>query len=142
MQDCNCSEKTKDYSKPSFTVWKSNLSATIVTLKGENFQFQTLNGLYLSSSNASMSSIVLNPFTNTKSISSKFPTVSAFPLSGFNVEKIKLFPIQKFDLTERYDVVFKLPNNLLEGNYDILFFNAAGYGKASNSKNFTYFKIV
>jgi hypothetical protein len=113
-----------------------------ISLFGENFQFQTLNGLYLSSSNPSMTSINLDIYTNVKSISAKFPAISVFPVENFEVKEIKLFPYDKFGLKKRYDVEFILPRNLLSGNYDIIYFNAAGYSKASDSKRFTYFKII
>lgn len=130
MEDCNCSNNdNKDYSKPTFSVLKENLSSTLVTIYGDMFQYTTLNGLYLSSSNSSMSSIVLNLYTNIKSISARYPAVSAFP-------------VEEYEITENYVLKFKLPNFLLEGNYDILYFNDAGYFKASNAKRFTYFNVI
>ena len=93
------------------------------------FNYKTLNGLYLSSSNMLMSSIKLDLYSNVKSISARYPSVSAFP-------------IYDYDVIENYILEFKLPQNLLEGNYDILYFNDAGYYKASNSKRFTYFEVI
>lgn len=128
MEDCNCLEKNKDYSKPIFMVSIKNLSSTFIKIFGENFNFSTLNGLYLSTNNAEMSSIVLNIFTNIKSISSKFAPIQVFPVESY----------------EYYDgvVSFYLPYNLLIGNYDIVYVNNAGYSKASNSSTFTYFTVT
>jgi hypothetical protein len=132
----------KNYSVPSFTVLVQNLSSTIVKLEGENFNFKTLNGLYLSSSNNSMSSLELNLYTHIKSISSKFPAIYAFPIDEYILKEINVIPIQNYDITKKYDVEFRLPNNLKSGNYDIIYINSAGYSKASSSKRFTYFKVI
>ena len=130
MEDCNCQKyNIKDYSKPSFTVLSENLSSINLKIYGDMFNYKTLNGLYLSSSNMLMSSIKLDLYSNVKSISARYPSVSAFP-------------IYDYDVIENYILEFKLPQNLLEGNYDILYFNDAGYYKASNSKRFTYFEVI
>lgn len=129
MEDCDCEKlNIKDYSKPTFTVLSKNLSSVYVTIYGDMFQYKTLNGLYLSSSNKLMSSFELDLYTNIKSISAKYPPISAFPVDNYEV-------------VENYILEFKLPDNLLEGNYDIIYLNGAGYFKASNSKRFTYFNI-
>ena len=96
---------------------------------GDMFQYKTLNGLYLSSSNVSMSSIELNLFTGIKSISAKYPKISAFPVNNF-------------ELIDNNIIQFILPVNLESGNYDIIYINGAGYFKASDSKKFTYFTII
>ena len=93
------------------------------------FNYKTLNGLYLSSSNTLMSSVDLDLYSNVKSISGRYPPVS-------------VFPIYEYEVIENYILEFKLPQNLLEGNYDILYFNDAGYYKASSSKRFTYFEVI
>ena len=130
VEDCNCQKyNIKDYSKPSFTVLSENLSSINLKIYGDMFNYKTLNGLYLSSSNMLMSSIKLDLYSNVKSISARYPSVSAFP-------------IYDYDVIENYILEFKLPQNLLEGNYDILYFNDAGYYKASNSKRFTYFEVI
>ena len=121
----------KDFSKASFTVKTQNLSSTNVTINGDMFQFTTLNGLYLSSNNPSMSSIELDLYTEIKSISARYPTVYGFPVYEYDV------------LDNGMLLKFKLPENLLTGNYDILYFNGAGYVKASkNTKIFTYFEVI
>lgn len=121
----------KDFSKPSFTVKTQNLSSTNATIKGDMFQYTSLNGLYLSSSNASMNQTELNLYTEIKSISARYPAVSAFPVYEYDV------------LDDGTLLQFRLPENLLVGNYDILYFNGAGYTKASkNTKRFTYFSVV
>jgi hypothetical protein len=141
-EECACINTEKDFSNPSFLTSKENLSSIVVTLKGENFQFSTLNGLYLSSTNYLLSTLELDLFTNIKSLSSKFPKISAFPVNEYEVYKVKINHYEKFGTKERYDIKFRLPSELLDGNYDIIFINNAGYSKASNFKNFTYFSVV
>jgi len=120
----------KDYSKPSYTIQTRNLSATTVTIYGDMFQFKTLNGLYLSSSNLSMPSTAFDLYSNVKSISARYPTVYGFP-------------VLEYDVLDAGNILqFKLPENLLVGNYDILYFNGAGYYKASQTSRFTYFTII
>jgi hypothetical protein len=120
----------KDFSKPSFRIAKRNLSSTIVTIYGDMFNYKTLNGLYLSSNNPEVSSYDLNLYTKIKSISGRYPSVS-------------VFPILNYDIIDGGTILqFRLPENLLIGNYDILYFNDAGYYKASNTKRFTYFQVV
>jgi len=128
VEDCNCLKKNKDYSKPTFTVSIKNLSSTFIKMFGENFNFSTLNGLYLSTNNVEMSSILLNIFTNIKSISSKFAPIEIFPVETYTYDNGK--------------VSFYLPSNLLIGNYDVVYINNAGYSKASNSLTFTYFTVT
>jgi len=95
------------------------------------FQYTSLNGLYLSSSNASMNQMELNLYTEIKSISARYPSVSGFPVYEYDV------------LDDGTLLQFRLPENLLVGNYDILYFNGAGYTKASkNTKRFTYFSVI
>ncbi len=114
---------------PSFTVKTVNLSSTVVTIYGDMFQYRTLNGLYLSSSNVTMSSQELNLYTGIKSISAKYPKISAFPVNNF-------------DLIDENTIQFIIPNDLKEGNYDIIYMNAAGYYKASNDERFTFFRVI
>lgn len=115
--------------EPTFTIRTINLSSTLVTIYGDMFQYRTLNGLYLSSSNISMSSVELNLYTAIKSISAKYPKISAFPVNNFEVIGENI-------------IQFTLPTNLKSGDYDIIYMNGAGYFKASDSKQFTYFRIV
>jgi len=78
-----------------------------------------------------MSSIELDLYTEIKSISARYPTVYGFPVYEYDV------------LDNGMLLKFKLPENLLTGNYDILYFNGAGYVKASkNTKIFTYFSVI
>lgn len=115
--------------EPAFTIKTENLSSTVVTVFGDMFHYKTLNGLYLSSSNLSMSSQELDLYTDIKSISAKYPKISAFPVNNFEV-------------IGENTIQFVLPTNLKAGNYDIIYMNAAGYFKASNSKRFTYFSVI
>ena len=143
----------KDYSKPSFTIQTKNLSSTRVTIYGDMFKFKTLNGLYLSSSNVGMSSIKLDLYSNVKSISARYPAIdvlSVYNYSLINNENINdfdipinLFPVYTYELFDSGKAIqFKLPEDLLIGNYDIIYFNGAGYYKASSSTRFTYFTVV
>jgi hypothetical protein len=114
---------------PSFTIKTVNLSSTLVTVYGDMFHYRTLNGLYLSSSNVSISSQELNLYTDIKSISAKYPKISAFPVNNF-------------DVIGENTIQFILPNDLKEGNYDIIYMNDAGYYKASDDDRFTFFKVI
>lgn len=76
-----------------------------------------------------MSSQELNLYTGIKSISAKYPKISAFPVNNF-------------DVIGENTIQFNLPNNLKEGNYDIIYMNAAGYYKASDDERFTFFKVI
>ncbi len=130
MEDCNCKKNNnKDYSKSTFNVYLSNLASTLVTIYGDMFQYTTLNGLYLSSSNTSIPSLTtLNLYSNIKSISGRYPAITVFPVKEYNV-------------VENYILQFELPSDLPVGNYDIIYFNDAGYFKASSTKRFTYFTV-
>ena len=120
----------KDYSKPTFTLNTQNLSSAIVTIHGDMFQYVTLNGLYLSSSNTTIPTSSLNLYSHIKSISARYPAVN-------------VFPVQEYDVLEGGTVLqFRMPQNLPKGNYDILYFNGAGYEKASKNKKFTYFSVL
>lgn len=130
MEDCGCSDGyEKDWSKPTFTVLIKSLSSVLVTIYGDMFQHKTLNGLYLSSSNTYIDSLTtLDLYSNVKSISAKYPPIT-------------VFPVEKYDIVENYILQFELPSNLMNGNYDIIYMNDAGYFKASNTKRFTYFTL-
>lgn len=130
MEDCNCEKNNnKDYSKSTFNVYLSNLPSTLVTIYGDMFQYKTLNGLYLSSSNTLIPSLTtLDLYSNVKSISGRYPAIT-------------VFPVEEYSVVENYILQFKLPPNLPVGNYDIIYFNDAGYFKASNTKKFTYFTV-
>lgn len=119
----------KDYSKPTFKLDTQNLSSTLVTIHGDMFQYVTLNGLYLSSSNTTIPTSSLNLYSHIKSISGRYPAVDVFPVYDYDV------------LNGGTVLQFKMPDNLPSGNYDILYFNGAGYKKASDIKRFTYFSI-
>jgi hypothetical protein len=119
----------KDYSKPTFKLDTQNLSSAIVTIHGDMFQYVTLNGLYLSSSNTTIPTSSLNLYSHIKSISGRYPAVDVFPVYEYDV------------LNGGTVLQFKMPDNLPKGNYDILYFNGAGYKKASDIKRFTYFTI-
>lgn len=131
MENCNCYEHDeKDYSKPSFTVLKENLSSVTVTLYGDMFNYKTLNGLYLSSSNTSIPYLTtLDLYSNVKSISGRYPAITVSPISEYTV-------------VQNYTVQFNLPSYLPQGNYDFIYMNDAGYDKASTSKRFTYFTVL
>lgn len=131
MEDCGCSGSSeKDWSKPTFTVLIRNLSSVLITIYGDMFQYKTLNGLYLSSSNTYIDSLTtLDLYSNVKSISAKYPPIT-------------VFPVEEYDVVQNYILQFKLPTNMMAGNYDIIYLNDAGYYKSSSSKKFTYFSVV
>jgi hypothetical protein len=130
MENCGCNgEYEKDWSKPTFTVFMDTVSSVLVTIYGDMFQFKTLNGLYLSSSNTLIESLTtLDLYSNVKSISAKYPPVT-------------VFPVEEYDVIQNYILQFKMTGEMLNGNYDILYFNDAGYFKASSTKKFTYFTL-
>ena len=76
-----------------------------------------------------MPSTAYDHYSNVKSISAKYPPVNAFPVYEYEV------------IDAGKILQFKLPENLLVGNYDILYFNGAGYYKASQTSRFTYFSV-
>jgi hypothetical protein len=98
----------KDYSKPTFKLDTQNLSSAIVTIHGDMFQYVTLNGLYLSSSNTTIPTSSLNLYSHIKSISGRYPAVDVFPVYEYDV------------LNGGTVLQFKMPDNLPKGNYDIL----------------------
>ena len=123
-------ENIKDYSKSSFNAFINSLSSVKIEIYGDMFNYKTLNGLYLSSSNTEIPNLTtLNIFSEVESVSSRYPAIT-------------VLPVEKYTVKENYILEFYLPNNLLIGNYDIIYINEAGYFKASDSKRFTYFRIL
>jgi len=130
VENCNCQHlNVKDYSKPSFTVIKDHLSSAAITLYGDMFNYKTLNGLYLSSNTFIPYLTTLDLYSTIKSISGRYPAIT-------------VSPIEEYNIVENYILEFYLPNYLPSGNYDIIYINDAGYGKASSSKRFTYFTVL
>jgi len=130
MEDCGCSGLyEKDWTKPSFTILTGSVSSFLVTIYGDMFNFKTLNGLYLSSSNTFIENLTsLDLYSNVKSISAKYPPIT-------------VFPVEEYDVIENYILQFKITSDMMDGNYDIVYFNDAGYFKASSTKRFTYFTL-
>lgn len=130
MEDCGCNNSCeKDWSKPSFTILMGSVSSFLVTIYGDMFKYKTLNGLYLSSSNSFVENLTsLDLYSNVKSISAKYPPIT-------------VFPVEKYDVIENYILQFKVTSDMMDGNYDIIYLNDAGYFKASNTKRFTYFTL-
>ncbi len=130
MEDCGCNNSyEKDWSKPSFSILMGTVSSVLVTIYGDMFNFKTLNGLYLSSSNTFIDTLTtLDLYSNVKSISAKYPPIT-------------VFPVTEYDIVENYILQFKITSDMLNGNYDIIYLNDAGYFKASSTKRFTYFTL-
>lgn len=92
------------------------------------FQYYTADGLYLSGNSPLLSTNRYDFYSTIKSVSALFPPFSGFPVK-YNVQE------------DRY-INFKLPSNLPQGDYDIIFCNPAGYYKASLSTNFSKIRVV
>lgn len=82
--------------------------------------FFTGAGLYLSGNSIGSNQEFLNFYSNTKSVSSFYPSFSATSVEDYTV----------FD--EGSTLEFYLPETLLKGDYNIIFCNEAGYAKSSD----------
>lgn len=85
------------------------------------FNYFIGGGLYLSGNN-NFNTQFLDFYSNVKNLSSYYP-----PFSGAPVE---------YNLISSSRIEFKLPLNILKGDYDIIFCNQAGYFKASKDETF------
>jgi hypothetical protein len=115
--------------EPTLTIKPGQINVSF-TFQGDMFSYITGNGLYLSAN-------VINPilssfdfYSETKSLSTKFP-----PFTGY--------PIQEYEIFNNNVLKFNMPNTSLTGcNVDFIFCNEAGYAKASQSSRFSYVKIL
>jgi len=114
--------------EPTITISQGS-SAAVFTFQGDMFDYTTGNGLYLS---ANVNSPLLSSYdfySNTKSISAKFPA-------------FKGYPIENYEILTNNILRFRMPSIYLGPcKIDFVFANDAGYGLASQSKNFTYVQV-
>lgn len=114
---------------PSYVVSVSASNEKIITLQGDMFNFQTANGLYLSSNKISSLVKYYNLYSTTRSVSANNPPFSAIPVENFTVHTNNI-------------IVFNLPKFNEPQKLDIIYTNPAGYNLASRGKRFTYIEIV
>jgi len=115
--------------EPTITITQGS-SAAIFTFQGDMFSYIVGNGLYLSAN-------VINPilssfdfYSNTKSISAKFPA-------------FKGYPIENYEILNNNVLKFRMPSLYLGScKIDFIFANEAGYAKASDSSRFSYVQMI
>ena len=115
--------------EPTITITQGS-SAAIFTFQGDMFNYKTENGLYLSANvtNSILSSF--NFYSNTKSISAKFPAFKGYPINSYQVLNNNI-------------IRFRMPSVYLGTcKIDFVFANDAGYALASQSNRFTYVQMV
>lgn len=115
--------------EPTITITQGS-SAAVFTFQGDMFNYITGNGLYLSANvnNSLLSSF--NFYSNTKSISAKFPA-------------FKGYPIEDYEILNNNILRFRMPSIYLGPcKIDFIFANDAGYALASQSSRFTYVQVV
>jgi len=115
--------------EPTITITQGS-SAAVFTFQGDMFVYTAGNGLYLS---ANVTSPLLSSFdlySNTSSISSKFPPFTAYP-------------IEEYEIINNNLLKFRMPSLYLGAcKIDFIFANEAGYAKASDSSRFSYVQVV
>ncbi len=99
----------------------SNIKYATIVLWGDMFNYFIGDGLYLSGNN-NYNISYLDFYSNVKNLSSYYPPFSGTPV--------------KYSLITPSKIEFKLPENLIKGDYDIIFCNQAGYYKASKDERF------
>ena len=109
----------------TFSIALSNVRFSSIVLWGDMFSFFIGEGLYLSGNN-NYNTKYLDFYSNVKNLSSYYPPFSGTPV--------------RYTLVSPTKIEFKLPNDLIKGDYDIIFCNQAGYYKASNDERF--FKLT
>lgn len=101
-------------------------SSTIFTFQGDMFDYKTQNGLYLSANVQNSLLSTFDFYSNTKSISAKFPA-------------FKGYPIENYEVLNNNTLKFRMPSIYLGiCKIDFIFANNAGYTLASSSKKFSY----
>jgi len=106
-----------------------NSTGRFISLEGDMFDYQTGNGLYLSSNKFDGTQGYYDFYSTVKSVSSQNPPFSAYPVSNYQIFTNNTL---HFELSS-----FSQPQKL-----DIIFANSAGYRKASSGKRFTFIEIV
>jgi len=113
--------------KYTFSVRTINLTSVKLSLYGEWFKYKTGNGLYLSGDKLNTHYVDL--YSGIKNLSA-----NNVPFSGI--------PVQDYQILNNYVLEFALPNFLIQGKYDIIYCNPAGYYKASSNKKFNFINVV
>lgn len=115
--------------EPTITIIQGS-SAAIFSFQGDMFNYKTENGLYLSANvtNSILSSF--NFYSNTKSISAKFPAFKGYPITSYEVLNNNII---RFRMPSVYFGTCKI---------DFVFANEAGYALASQSSRFTYVQML
>jgi hypothetical protein len=103
------------------------LTSTIIEIKGDNFNYVTGNGLYLSGNRFNTEHVDL--YSTEKNLSA-----ANLPFSGI--------PIEDFNIIDKNNATFSLPGVLQLGLYDVIFCNPAGYKKASLNKKYNYIQVL
>ena len=93
-----------------------------ITLRGDMFKYTIGNGLYLSGSNSTFNTEFLDFYSKHKNLSAFYPGFSGTPID--------------FSVLSNNQLEFNLPRNIVDGSYDIIFCNPAGYVKASTTPFF------
>jgi hypothetical protein len=115
--------------EPTITITQGS-SAAIFTFQGDMFSYTAGNGLYLSANVVSPLLSSFDFYSNTSSISSKFP-----PFTGY--------PIEEYEIINNNILKFRMPPVYLGTcKIDFIFANEAGYALASRSSRFSYVQMV
>lgn len=112
----------------AFTVL-TGVSGNRIYLQGDMYNFQTDNGLFLSSNVLNSDVKRYDLYSNTKSVSANNPPFSAFP-------------VYNYIITTNNTLNFELPAFSVPQKLDIIFANEAGYTLASSGKRFSYINVV
>lgn len=115
--------------QPTITITQGS-SAAVFTFQGDMFNYTAGNGLYLSANVTSPLLSSFNFYSNTSSISSKFPAFTGYPIENYEVLNNNLLR-------------FRMPSIYLGPcKIDFIFANEAGYSLASDSSRFSYVQVV
>jgi hypothetical protein len=113
----------------TFVILLSTASRCKFFVKGDMLRYTIGNGLYLSGSNLIFNKEYLNFYSDQKNLSAYYP-----PFSGT--------PVENYNTIDNNALEFNLPNDIVEGEYKIIFCNPAGYDIASKNKTPIIIKIV
>jgi len=108
---------------------KTNSLGKYIILYGRGFDFDTGNGLYLSSSNFNGSQGYYDLYSQIASVSAQNPPFSAYPVTSYTVinNNVLQFSLSAFNTPQKLDIIYAGPS---------------GYIKASEGLRFTYIQIV
>lgn len=102
-------------------VYVENSPPQKIVVRGDMFDYFLGNGLYLSGSNE-FNTQYLDLYSRVKNVSAFNPPFSGTPVN--------------FNKINNNTIEFFLPENIVTGNYDIIYCNPAGYVKASSTSFF------